>query len=31
MAPLVPTGRKALGCYPIFLFYVTIAWMVLIT
>ena len=30
MAQLVPADRKALGVYPVFLFYIVIAWMVLV-
>merc|ERR1719327_589070 len=30
MAELVPEDRKALGVYPVWLFYVAIAWMILI-
>ena len=30
MTQLVPTDRKALGVYPVFLFYVTLSWMVLV-
>mmetsp|Transcript_28065 Transcript_28065/g.44514 ORF Transcript_28065/g.44514 Transcript_28065/m.44514 type:complete len:200 (+) Transcript_28065:44-643(+) len=29
MAQFVPTDRKGLGLYPVFLFYVTLAWMIL--
>ena len=29
MAQFVPNGRKGLGLYPVFLFYVTLAWMIL--
>jgi hypothetical protein len=31
IAQLVSENRRILGLYPIFLFYVTIAWMILIT
>lgn len=31
MSPLVPEDRQALGVYPVILFYVTIAWMVIIS
>mmetsp|Transcript_91097 Transcript_91097/g.257934 ORF Transcript_91097/g.257934 Transcript_91097/m.257934 type:complete len:216 (-) Transcript_91097:89-736(-) len=31
MAELVPDGRKALGVYPVWLFYVAIAWLILIS
>merc|ERR1712039_1142875 len=30
MSELVPDDRKALGVYPVWLFYVSIAWMILI-
>ena len=30
MAQLVPEDRKSLGVYPVFLFYLTISWMVLL-
>mmetsp|Transcript_41637 Transcript_41637/g.36832 ORF Transcript_41637/g.36832 Transcript_41637/m.36832 type:complete len:204 (+) Transcript_41637:149-760(+) len=29
MAQFVPIGRKGLGLYPVFLFYVTLSWMIL--
>lgn len=29
MAQFVPVGRKGLGLYPVFLFYVTLSWMIL--
>ncbi len=29
MAQFVPKGRKGLGLYPVFLFYVTLSWMIL--
>ena len=29
MAQFVPNGRKGLGLYPVFLFYVTLSWMIL--
>jgi len=31
MSELVPEDRKALGVYPVWLFYVAIAWMILIS
>ena len=31
MAELLPEDRKALGVYPVWLFYVAIAWLILIS
>lgn len=30
MAQLVPDDRKALGVFPVFLFYLTVSWMILV-
>lgn len=30
MAQLVPDDRKALGVYPVLLFYLTVSWMILV-
>lgn len=30
MSQLVPTNRKALGVYPVLLFYLTVSWMILV-